>query len=188
MYYLGLDTTNKYIIVSLFNDIDVLYFKKEIANRNASELISVMIKESLDKEGIKPSDLTAIVVTRGPGSFTGVRIGLSAAKVLAMALNIKLYSLSSMQYISGVSSIPVIFDARSRKVYLGKYDQGKIISEELVPLDQINTDLEYLGDTDLIDRVSVPSDLSNNFILLKNLWKEESYFDAVPSYLKSNLW
>lgn len=187
MYYLGIDTSNKFIIVTIFNDEDVLYFKQEVGNRKASELISVLIKEAIDELNITMKDLSGIVVTKGPGSFTGVRIGLSSAKVLAMTLNINLYTLSSLNYYAGLSKKNIILDARSKKVFLGEYLNGVKKSEVLIPITDLRNNKTYYGDLSVFSEDDNYGDLSRNFLELKEYWEEESYFDAVPLYLKSNL-
>lgn len=187
MYYLGLDTTNKYLIVSVFNDDEVLYFYQDKTARNVSENANVIIEEALSSLSLKPRDLKAVVVTRGPGGFTGVRIGLSIAKVLTSSLSIDLYSVSSLQYYSGNTSSPVILDARSKKVYFGQFDKGNIVSEALILIEDLPELSNIKGDTSLINLEDNYSDLENNFLLLKDQWKKESPFDAVPTYLKSNL-
>ncbi len=186
MYYLGIDTTNKYLVVSIFNDEEILYFYQEEANRNVSENLNLEIDKAFKKLNIKPKDLTAVVVTRGPGSFTGVRIGLSVAKVLAMILNIDLYSVSSNDYYSGNTLLPVILDARSKKVFYGKYTNG-ILSEEIISIDDLE-DLESVkGEGSLIGLEDDFANLDKNFLIIKDKWRKESALDAVPTYLKRNI-
>lgn len=187
MYYLGIDTTNKYLIVSIFNDEKVLYFYQEEANRNVSENLNIEIDKAFKNLSLKPKDLSAIVVTRGPGSFTGVRIGLSAAKVLAMILKIDLYSVSSSDYYSGNTLLPVILDARSKKVFFGKYTDG-ILNEEIIAIEDLEQLTEVKGEGSLINLEDDFNNLDNNFLLIKDKWKKESVFDAVPTYLKRNIW
>lgn len=187
MYYLGIDTSNNYVIVSIFNDEKELYFKQVESLRNASEITNVMVDEALSKLNIKASQIDAVIVTRGPGSFTGVRIGISFAKVFAMILDIPLYSVSSMQYYSGLSSIPVILDARSKKVFIGEYNEGEIVSESISMISDVDLNKTYLGKASLVDGVDNFQNLEGNFLKLKDYWNPESYFDAKPSYLKDNL-
>lgn len=186
MYYLGIDTTSKYLIVSIFNDDEVLYFYQEEANRNVSENLNLEIDKAFKEINIKPKDLNAIVVTRGPGSFTGVRIGLSVAKVLAMILNIDLYSVSSNDYYSGNTLLPVILDARSKKVFYGKYTDG-ILSEEIIAIEDLEELVSVKGEGSLIGLSDDFSNLDNNFLLIRDKWRKESALDAVPTYLKRNI-
>ena len=187
MYYLGIDTTNKYLIVSIFNDDQVLYFYQADSNRNVSELANVEIAEAFDSLDLSPSDLKAIVVTRGPGSFTGVRIGLTIGKVMATTLDIPLFSLSSLQYYAGLSTSNVILDARSKKVFLGRFDQGQEISEKHVLVSDLDPTLNYIGDLQVIDKELEYGDLSENFLLLKDKYKLESSLDAKPEYMKDSI-
>lgn len=186
MYYLGIDTTNKNLIVSIFNDEKTLYFLQETAERNVSENLNVEIDKAFKKLNLKPQDLSAVIVTRGPGSFTGVRIGLSVAKVLAMILNIKLYTVSSIDYYSGNTLLPVILDARSKKVFYGHYNDGQL-EESLIFIEDLPHLENVKGEGRLIGKTDDFLQLENNFLLIKDRWKDESVFDAVPTYLKSNL-
>ncbi len=187
MYYLGIDTTNKYLIISVFTDDEVLYFYQEKSSRNVSENANVIIDEAMKTVNIKPKDLSAVVVTNGPGSFTGVRIGLSIAKVLTSILDIKLYTLSSLHYYSGLSNAPVILDARSKKAYYGTFEKGNIISQEMVLVEELPTFKSVIGDGSLVGLEENYSNLETHFLELKPYWNEESYFDAIPQYLKSNI-
>lgn len=63
----------------------------EIETKNQSDDILVSINDILSKNGVKLSDLTAILVNRGPGSFTGVRVGVTVANTLAWSLNIPVF-------------------------------------------------------------------------------------------------
>lgn len=90
--------------------------------------------EALLKEcGVAPSELSKIVVAKGPGSYTGVRIGVTIAKTLAWTLSIPISAVSSLetlaangQYFDGWVS--PLFDARRGQVYTGLYtfEEGKI--------------------------------------------------------------
>ena len=84
-------------------------------------IIKVLQSAHVDKK-----DLDAIVVAEGPGSYTGLRIGVTVAKTLAYALNIKLYGVSSLKALAATVSktnqlIVPIFDARREAVYAGVY-------------------------------------------------------------------
>ena len=90
MRYLFIDSSTSYLILSLIIDNDVKYYYNECVSKDMSSIIMVKIKEAFDKCGIKPSNLNGIFVVNGPGSFTGIRVGLTVAKVMAYTLNIPL--------------------------------------------------------------------------------------------------
>lgn len=91
------------------------------------------IDELLKECGLKPSDLTQIAVAKGPGSYTGVRIGVTIAKTLAWSLNIPVKTVSSLEVLAANGRffqglICPLFDARRGQVYTGlyQYRDGKL--------------------------------------------------------------
>lgn len=190
MKVLGLDTSNKFLIISLMENNQEVYFSNLQIYRNASELANVEIDKAFKAVGWFPKDLEAIVVTRGPGSFTGIRIAMSVAKVMATTLDIPLYSLSSLNFYAGLKSTSVILDARSDKAYYGEYDNGKTLREEMLTIDQIKkiNPKNLIGETSLINGEDKFLPLENNFLELKEYWRKESALEAKPDYYKSNLW
>lgn len=92
-----------------------------------SEQLHTFIDELLTTEGLKPQDLEAISVSKGPGSYTGLRIGVSAAKGLAYALDIPLIAVSTLHCLATQVSadnglIVPMLDARRMEVYSEIYD------------------------------------------------------------------
>lgn len=85
--------------LGLYDDAKQLGYVKWQAHRELSETIHVKIKQLLKKNKVNLSDLNAIAVFKGPGSFTGLRIGLSVANSLAYALNIPIVSTQGEQWI-----------------------------------------------------------------------------------------
>ncbi|MBR6025284.1 MAG: tRNA (adenosine(37)-N6)-threonylcarbamoyltransferase complex dimerization subunit type 1 TsaB [Firmicutes bacterium] len=122
MKILAIETTGHFASVALGsrqikNDTDYSHLQE----------ISPMCLEILEKEGIKGTELDAIAVSRGPGSFTGIRIGLATAKALALVWDkpvICVPTLESFAYRDDIDAdtivIPV-FDARRNQVYGGIY-------------------------------------------------------------------
>ena len=105
-----------------------------------AEVLHVLITQLLDQEGIQPQDLLAVGVSRGPGSYTGLRIGVSAAKGLCFALQIPLISMDTLavlaqEYLRPETRTVAVLDARRDEVYLGVYDpQGNAL---MVPHPQV---------------------------------------------------
>jgi tRNA threonylcarbamoyladenosine biosynthesis protein TsaB len=101
-----------------------------------AENLHVFIQRVLKQATVKPRDLSAVAVSRGPGSYTGLRIGASAAKGLSFALDIPLISTDTLQVMSAMAVersgaavsadtrlFPMI-DARRMEVYTAVYDTG----------------------------------------------------------------
>lgn len=130
---LGIETSTKSCSVALLQDDHVLASRQESSDQYIhSEKLHLFIEEVLQKAAKKPTDLSAVAVGKGPGSYTGLRIGVSAAKGLCYALSIPLLSATShsillQQFLEdytiddGDLVIPVL-DARRMEVYYGVYN------------------------------------------------------------------
>jgi tRNA threonylcarbamoyladenosine biosynthesis protein TsaB len=100
-----------------------------------AEVLHVLITQLLDQEGIQPQELVAVGVSKGPGSYTGLRIGVSAAKGLCFALQIPLISMDTLavlaqEYVRPETRTVAVLDARRDEVYLGVYDaQGNTLMD-----------------------------------------------------------
>lgn len=137
---LAVDTASSVLGISL--KVNEKITSKEINDGfKHSENLAPMIKELISNSGIDISELDLLVCSRGPGSFTGLRIGMATLKGISMALNIPLVSVSTMDlYAYGKDDfngvvLPVI-DARKRCFYTALYRNGNKETEEL----DINTD------------------------------------------------
>lgn len=149
MLVLSFDTCfNKTYIVLRKND-EIL--ASEVISSTEKEYHSVFlipkIRDILKANNLLIKDLSAISVNIGPGSFTGIRAGITIARVLCQQSNIKLIGVSSLQILSYLNNADkvtnVILDARKNKVYFGKYLNGKILQEpKLVDLDEIQFEIE----------------------------------------------
>ena len=94
---LGIETSTKNCSIALFKDGVQLGACDERGDRFVhGERLHVMIQELLHKHGAIPKDLSGIIVSEGPGSYTGLRIGTSTAKGLAFALNIPMYAVPTL--------------------------------------------------------------------------------------------
>ncbi|MGF6952869.1 tRNA threonylcarbamoyladenosine biosynthesis protein TsaB [Neobacillus sp. B4I6] len=156
MTILAIDTSNYALGVALLEDNQVL--GEYITNLKKNHSVRIMPAiQTLMKDCEKvPADLTKIVVAKGPGSYTGVRIGVTIAKTLAWTLNIPLVGISSLEILaSGVGRyfdgyVSPLFDARRGQVYTGLYqyqnDELQTIEEDrLVMLVNRAEDLKNSG-------------------------------------------
>jgi tRNA threonylcarbamoyladenosine biosynthesis protein TsaB len=147
MRILAIDTSNYSLGVAIIEQDKVI--GEYITNLKKNHSVRAMpAVEGLMKEcDTKPSDLTKIVVAKGPGSYTGVRIGVTLAKTLAWTLNIPLVGVSSLEVLAASTGryfngmISPIFDARRGQVYTGLYQfqNGKlttVINDQLIMCDQ----------------------------------------------------
>lgn len=126
MIWLGIDTSNVPLSVAVVQDGQLAV--EWTSSMKVTHSIGAMtsIDEVLKQANIIPGDLDAIAVAEGPGSYTGVRIGVTIAKTLAWSLKIPLVGVSSLQAIAGNAStfqgfICPIMDARRNHVFSGVY-------------------------------------------------------------------
>lgn len=126
MNSLLIDTSNQPLSVALMRDEEVLAQKTTDTKQNHSVQLMPAINELFEQSTITKHDLDAIIVAEGPGSYTGLRIGVTVAKTLAFALNTKLYGVSSLEALAATVNeqhklLVPIFDARRQAVYAGIY-------------------------------------------------------------------
>ena len=128
-YILNLETSTKNCSVALAQNGKTVLCK-EIAEQGFShaEKLHVFIEEILNGANVKVNQLEAIAVSKGPGSYTGLRIGVSAAKGLCYALQIPLISIDTMQVLAKKAVVdglivPMI-DARRMEVYSAIFDKN----------------------------------------------------------------
>lgn len=138
---LNIETSTKVCSVSITRGEEVLLLKESLdESYSHSEKLNVFIREALEESKFSMAELSAISVSKGPGSFTGLRIGVSTAKGFAYALDLPLISCSTLACLAiGFAEkttvgkndliIPMI-DARRREVYMQIFDnEVKSISE-----------------------------------------------------------
>lgn len=138
--FMVLETATGASSVAVYEGSQLLGLQEYHANRTHARLITVMVEQLLSNLELVPAALAAIVVTRGPGSYTGLRVGVSAAKGLAMALDIPLLSVGSLQALAcSVQDIALamgaricsMIDARRMEVYCQVFDRDAV-AETLV--------------------------------------------------------
>ena len=132
MKILAMDTSNQPMALALVEDNKVLSEKQTNEKRNHSIQLLPMIAEMMQEVAWTPAMLDRVVVAQGPGSYTGVRIGVTTAKTLATTLNIELIGVSSLAVLvenveqTDVLVVP-IFDARNENMYTAIYENKNAI-------------------------------------------------------------
>lgn len=97
MISLFIDTHDKDINIVLYKDGAILDKNIKESERHHSDFIMPMLKEVLDRNNLTVHDINEIYVVNGPGSFTGVRLGVTIAKTLAYTLNVPVKTLTSLE-------------------------------------------------------------------------------------------
>ncbi|MCC5896119.1 MAG: tRNA (adenosine(37)-N6)-threonylcarbamoyltransferase complex dimerization subunit type 1 TsaB [Alkalibacterium sp.] len=127
MKILGIDTSNQVMSVALVEDSTLLVERVVNIKRNHSIQLMPAIEALFKEAGWEPGDIDRVAVSKGPGSYTGVRIGVTVAKTLAFSLDTELVGVSSLHVLAGNgeripdSYIVPLFDARRNNIYTGLY-------------------------------------------------------------------
>ncbi|MFD1038629.1 tRNA (adenosine(37)-N6)-threonylcarbamoyltransferase complex dimerization subunit type 1 TsaB [Virgibacillus byunsanensis] len=139
MNILAVDTSNQTLGVALLHHDQVIGELSTNVKKNHSVRLMPAIVQLMKDTNITPEQLDKIVVAKGPGSYTGVRIGLATAKSMAWALNIPIVGVSSLEVLAFQGRlmdtyICPFFDARRNMIYTGLYqskqDKLELIIEE----------------------------------------------------------
>lgn len=137
--------------MALVSDAGLLTVKEDNSRQYShAEKLHIFIEEILRENGLGVIDLDAVAISKGPGSYTGLRIGVSAAKGLCFSLDIPLISISTLNSLAHqvqqeVTIIPML-DARRMEVYAGVFDarlhQIREIRAEILTPESFKTYLE----------------------------------------------
>jgi tRNA threonylcarbamoyladenosine biosynthesis protein TsaB len=183
MKILAIDTSTNVMGVALCEERQVVGELITNVKKNHSIRLMPAIEQLMKDCDITPSMLHKIVVAKGPGSYTGVRIGITIAKTLAWSLNVPLIGVSSLELMAWNGKgfdgyICPIMDARRQQLYTGLYqytggqEMASIIEDQNVPLDVWLDKLKELTKPILF----LGNDLPIHLELIKNTLGEQAQF------------
>jgi len=128
---LSVDTCLAASSVAILDGDTVRAARSEPMTRGHQERIAVIAREVATEAGVRFADLTRIAITVGPGSFTGLRVGLSFAKGLATALSVPCVGVNTLEALAASATAPgfvvSVLDAKMGQVYLQVFDGGKAL-------------------------------------------------------------
>ena len=193
MISLFIDTALSYIRIAIFKDDKLIDFINEKCEKNMSALFDSKVDELFKRNNLELNEVNKIYTVTGPGSFTGIRVGMTFSKVLAMALNLKITPISELQVLATTNTDKLkapLIDARRGYVYAGVYDQDlNTLTEDKHILLQdflnINKDVEYIS-YDSFEHIST-IDPNIDFEKIININKDKKQIDhevLTPNYLK----
>ena len=192
MKILFIDTSSFFVSIGIIDDNKILSLYQDEVRDDMSSKIMPIISESFDSVAFSIKDIDKIMVVNGPGSFTGVRIGVTIAKVLAWSLKKELISISSLEYLatSKVDSkyvIPMI-DARRGYVYGAVYDcELNTIVEDCY--DTYDSFSSYFNEGTIISLDALEGSVKPSLDILKVINKHindtpANFYSLKPNYLK----
>ena len=192
MLQLIMDTSNQYLMVALYEDDQCLEAIQEMGSKRQSENAIPYLERLLNKYHKELLDVDEMVITIGPGSYTGERVALTIAKTLSVISSVRIKAISSLAAYAGLQKCISVIDARSQKVFVCAYDQGKaLLPEQMMAIAdfpqfmQDYQDFQVVGQNEVVGYEHVEVDLANHLHeLAKNEPACENVDALVPRYLK----
>ncbi len=192
-YQLILDTSSKYLVVGLAKEEELIAVIQYEAWQRQSEVAMQEIEKILKENNVDIKDVNKVIVSKGPGSYTGIRIALTIAKVLGLVRNVDVITLSSLEiFIKPKGKYISLLDARSKRAYIGVYEDGlEVMKECVLTLDEIKEYISLHQDYKLVGEVRVlglqekDENLALNMLEISKLKEKVSDINSlVPTYLK----
>lgn len=195
MITLYIDTSSSYLYAGIIKDSNLLVEVNENLGYNLSEMALPKIVEMFEKTKLNASDIDKIIVVNGPGSFTGIRVGLTIAKVFAWSLNIPITTITSLEAMAASVNdnrllVPII-DARHGFVYAAIYEEDSVLlSPSYIKLEELYRKISrecIFITNDSIELNSKKCNYIPNILTIVNNYVDKEAINAHmvnPEYLK----
>ncbi len=179
MKNLAVDTSSKICAVAILEDNNKIDEISLDNGKTHSENLMPILKEVLERNKLKLSDFNLISVSVGPGSFTGIRIGIASIKPLAEVYNLPVASVTSLESLArnvenveSDTAIISLIDARNNQVYAGIFDNDYNLKEEEIAEDievilkkaEKFSKIVFVGDGAVLHKDLISERLVNNEI------------------------
>ncbi len=182
MKYLFIDSATTNLVVAIINEGKIAYIYDNNDGHDTSSKMMPVLSEAFENAGLKPQDIDKIFVVTGPGSFTGIRVGLTVAKTMAYALNIPIVPISSLEVMASCSGGTALINARRGYVFAGTYDEKlNVIYPDSYVLMSDKLDKPYISYDEFEFTVEKPK-----IDVLKVIKKHENDYPVNPHTLKPN--
>ena len=182
MRYLYIDTSSSYLYTAIVENGKLLSEIKEEFGQSLSEVALPKIASMFEKTNLEAKDINKIIVVDGPGSFTGIRIGITIAKVYAWSLNIPITTITSLEAMALSSDeekvhVPMI-NARREYIYTAIYDKdyNELLKPQHMKLEDLLKELEKINEYEFIS--------NDKFNGIENIKKYNPNLEKVVNYFK----
>lgn len=185
MKTLVIDASTKVSYISLYEGNKKLDESLRLSSNDHSKYLINIVKTMIEKNGLKPNDINSIIVGIGPGSYTGIRVAVSIAKIFAYTKEIQIKTVSSLILLSSGYNELVLpkIDARRGQVFAVSYEKDRVLLEESLYLKEDlcnNENLIYALSFELAED-TIKVDINN---ILNYIKLEEDVHLVEPNYLR----
>ena len=145
-----IDTSSSYLYSALYKEGDIINQRTMYLAKDLSRFTVLEVSKMFDEVKVSPRDIKKIIVVNGPGSFTGIRIGITLAKLMSFCLNIPITTITSLEamkesVISDKLIVPII-NARRNSCYAAIYENDNLIQDGIyMSLDRLMLILKGLN-------------------------------------------
>ena len=154
MKLLALETANEQCSICIVDETHELFFQLDTRAKAQTQTILPMIDQAFTQLALSASELTAIAFSRGPGSFSGVRINAAVTQALAWANDLPVVPVSSLQALAqaayriyGLTAVTAVLDARMKEVYIASFQLDQQGIMQAVDAEQL---LNYSDATEMV--------------------------------------
>ena len=212
MKVLALESANEQCSVCIADENQELYFQLDARAKAQTQTILPLIDQGLTDVNIQLTDFTAIAFSRGPGSFSGVRINAAVTQALAWSNDLPVIPVSTLQAlaqaayrIAGLTEVTAVLDARMKEVYIANFKCNEhgimqaVDAEQLLSYSEAELAVKFtvigsgsaLVKPEQVQYVAVTATAQDiatiaNAQALKKNWVSAEY--ALPVYLRDNAW
>ena len=187
-----LDSSNTNLSVGIARDNLLLESVSYEAWQRQSEYMVPELNKLLEKYNVSKNDIGEVIVAMGPGSYTGVRIAITIAKTIAVALDAKLYAVSSLRVLKdGLKPSICVINARSGRSYFGVFEGNNIlVADRILKNDEvlayINEHPSYsvCGDVKYLGLEGKQTDNIQEMLNLKEALSDVNPLSLKPVYMK----
>ena len=212
MKLLALETANEQCSVSIVDETQELFFQLDARAKAQTQTILPMIEQGFAQTQINTADLTAIAFSRGPGSFSGVRINAAVTQALAWSHDVPVIPVSTLQALAqaayrleGLNAVTAVLDARMNEVYIASFqlnEQGimqAVDQEQLLNYSDAAQVVRFTlvgSGAGLIDQEQIQykglSATAQDIATIARVYAQQQQWvsaeQALPVYLRDNAW
>ena len=187
-----LDSSNTDLFVGLIDNDKIIDSTFYECWQMQSEYMIVELNKLLEKNNYNKESIQDIIASIGPGSYTGVRIAITIAKIIGVALKCKVYPVSSLRVLADYNKhCACVINARNGRSFFGAFYKNKIIVEDCIKTnDEVlkfledNPDYILCGDTKYLGMQGFKDNPAKQMMLLKPCLKDIDPLALKPVYMK----
>ena len=167
MKLLSIDTSSDVCSVAILEDDKLIKELNITDSKTHSENLMPLVDKLFNEAEMKLSDMQAIACSIGPGSFTGIRIGIATVKAMAEVFNLPIIGVTSLETLAELGNndtIVSLIDARNNQVYCGIFGNGEYLAadiHEIIEKLKKYQNIQFIGNGAILHKELLEAELKN---------------------------